>query len=557
MSGARLTLLCTIAMSAAMRLQAPLSAGDIDAATRLEVIAPFDFPVYATFAPDDAARMFILERAGRIQIVNKGEVQQEPFLDIAAQVASDYGERGLLGLAFHPQYQTNGSFYINYTNLQQQTVIARFSRGADQDHADAASEFQLLVIDQPTGFHNSGWLDFGPDGYLYVTVGDGGQPRSNAQDLSALHGKILRIDVDGGVPFTIPSDNPFVGTEFCEEIWAYGLRNPWRCSFDRVTGDLWIGDVGQLTWEEVDFQHAMSKGGENYGWPCREGNHCYQDNEFCTCETKGFVAPTYEYHHNPGFGGCVQGGFVYRGTAIPNLVGHYVFSDLFYGEIMTIKPETGEVNNIQLDAGIVHSWGQDHDGELYVVGPDGLRKLVHDADCNDNGLDDALELEMNLVQDCNANLLPDECDLALLNATDWNGSGVLDECENDCNLNNVDDTIDLADGTSLDCNGNGEPDECDVDAGAPDCNNNDVPDDCELAAGTAFDLNNTGVLDECEANGDFNGDGEVGPADLAEVLAQWGKCPVGVECITDIAPPPDGDGVIGPADLAQLLANWG
>jgi glucose/arabinose dehydrogenase len=523
-------------------------AGDADVAATLETIAPFDFPVYATYSPDDPTRIFVVERAGVIRILTERGTNDTPFLDISAQVVGNSGERGLLGLAFHPLYASNGYFYVNYTNTKLETVIARFQRSADPDLADPKSELEILTVPQLSGFHNAGWLDFGPDGYLYIALGDGGEDLNNAQDLSELYGKLLRIDIDRDPPFAVPPDNPFVGTEFCEEIWAYGLRNPWRCSFDRLTGDLWIGDVGNLAWEEVNFQPASSTGGENYGWPCMEGSHCFVNVPGCTCAGQDLVDPVYDYFHEPGFG-AVMGGFVYRGSDIPNLQGKYVFSDLYYGELMALDTVTYQVENIMVGAGIVHSWGHDFAGELYVVGPDGLRKLVHVPDCNNNGIDDVTELADQLSPDCNANQLPDACDIALLNSLDMNGNSVPDECENDCNLNGIDDAIDIAKGTSSDCNANSIPDECDLAGGALDCNGNDILDTCDIVSGKGTDDDGSGVLDQCEQLGDFNGDGAVTPIDLGTLLANWGQC----TCPQDV----NDDGSVGPFDLGTLLANWG
>ena len=245
----------------------------------------FTRPVDIVNAGD--SRLFIVEQRGIIKIIDgNGQVLSTPFLDIDARVGSQGNEQGLLGLAFHPDYANNGFFYVNYTNNSGDTRIARFKVSADNPNvADPNSEKLLLPVDQPYSNHNAGDLTFGPDGYLYFGLGDGGSggdPQNNGQTATAYLGKMLRIDVDNGDPYAIPPTNPFKDTDFyLDEIWATGLRNPWRFSFDRLTGDLWIGDVGQDAWEEIDFQPASSTGGENYGWRCYEGNHVYSMSGSC------------------------------------------------------------------------------------------------------------------------------------------------------------------------------------------------------------------------------------------------------------------------------------
>src|SRR5690349_11300457 len=240
-------------------------------------------PVSITHAGDN--RLFITEQAGRIMIYDGTRLLPEPFLDIRNLVSSG-NERGLLSLAFHPRYAQNGFFYVNYTNVSGNTVVARYSVSpADPNRANPSSAVLILGVNQPFANHNGGQMQFGPDGYLYIGLGDGGgggDPGNRAQNLNDLLGKILRIDVDSGSPYAIPASNPFVGsTNVRGEIWSYGLRNPWRFSFDRETGDLWIADVGQGTWEEIDFQPATSIGGENYGWRRMEGSHCFNPSTNC------------------------------------------------------------------------------------------------------------------------------------------------------------------------------------------------------------------------------------------------------------------------------------
>jgi len=255
---------------------------------------------------DGSGRLFVIEKVGRIRIIEDGQLLEAPFLDITDRVGSDGNEQGLLGFAFHPQYGDIGRFFVNYTDRRGDTVIARFQVTSDPNLADPASETQLLGIDQPFPNHNGGVLAFGPDGYLYAGLGDGGSqgdPNGNAQNTDVLLGKILRLDVDSADPYTVPADNPFGN-----EVWAYGFRNPWRFSFDRATGDLYIGDVGQNQWEEIDFIPAGSPGGANFGWDHREGAHEYEGGG-----PEGMIDPVAEYSHPEG--GCsVTGGYVYRGA---------------------------------------------------------------------------------------------------------------------------------------------------------------------------------------------------------------------------------------------------
>ena len=297
-------------------------------------------PVAVVNAGDD--RLFIVEQDGYIKILHtNGTVTT--FLDIHARVNSTGDEQGLLGLAFHPDYASNGYFYVNYINNSGNTRISRFSvTPGNPELADPLSESILLTITQPYSNHNGGNLEFGPDGYLYCGMGDGGSggdPGNRAQDItSQLLGKMLRIDINSGTPYGIPPSNPFVGITGDDEIWAYGLRNPWRWSFDRLTGDLWINDVGQDSYEEVDFQPASSAGGENYGWRCYEGNHEYN---FSACSpTTTFTYPIFEYTHGDPDGGYVTtGGYVYRGTAFPGLYGKYIFCDFGTGNWWTTVPD--------------------------------------------------------------------------------------------------------------------------------------------------------------------------------------------------------------------------
>ncbi|MEK7701712.1 MAG: PQQ-dependent sugar dehydrogenase [candidate division NC10 bacterium] len=321
-------------------------------------------------AGDGSGRLFIVLQTGQILIYNGGRVLARPFLDIS-NLVSCCGERGLLGLAFHPAYASNGSFYVNYTDRRGNTVVARYSVSRlSPNLANPRSATTLLTVDQPYANHNGGQLQFGPDGYLYIGLGDGGSagdPQNNAQNLGTLLGKILRVDVDGGSPYAIPPDNPFVGVEGARpEIWAYGLRNPWRFSFDRLTGDIFIGDVGQDEWEEINFQPASSAGGENYGWRLMEGGDCYDPPTGCNPE--GLVLPILEYDHSQGC--AVIGGFRYRGAQVPTLSGQYLYADYCSGLMWGAAQDDAGTwsTGVLLDAPFsVSSFGEGPDGELYVL----------------------------------------------------------------------------------------------------------------------------------------------------------------------------------------------
>jgi glucose/arabinose dehydrogenase len=257
-------------------------------------------PLYLTHAGDD--RLFIVEKGGIIRLFEGGQLIGTPFLDIRDRIISTGYEQGLLSVAFHPVYALNGYFYVNYTDPSGATIIARYQREAtNPNQANPESEQILMRIPQPFVNHNGGQLQFGPDGYLYIGMGDGGSagdPQQRGQDTTIYLGKLLRIDVDGNDPYTLPQDNPFVGmSSVRNEIWAIGLRNPWRFSFDRQTGDLFLADVGQSLWEEINFQAAGSKGGENYGWDIMEGNHCFSDSN---CDSSGLIMPVGEYTHEAG-----------------------------------------------------------------------------------------------------------------------------------------------------------------------------------------------------------------------------------------------------------------
>lgn len=322
------------------------------------------------------SRLFIVEQKGLIQILDEsGNKLPQPFLNIQSQVGSTQNEQGLLGLAFHPDYGQNGYFFINYTDNNGDTRVSRMSVKTDNpNQADPASEKILLEVAQPFSNHNGGCMKFGPDGYLYFSLGDGGSggdPYQNGQNRLVYLAKIHRIDVDNGDPYAIPPDNPFANdSDALGETWAYGLRNPWRFSFDRTAGDLWIGDVGQDLWEEINFQPASSAGGENYGWRCYEGNHAYNTSGCQSAD--GMTFPVAEFKHSNADGCSVTGGMVYRGCEFPALYGHYLFTDYCSGKIWSVIPD-GDEAWIMTELADLHnyqfsSFGENAAGELFLTG---------------------------------------------------------------------------------------------------------------------------------------------------------------------------------------------
>ncbi len=329
-------------------------------------------PLYLS-APAGDPRLFIVEQAGRIRIVESGQLLAQAFLDIRDRVASG-GEEGLLGVAFHPNYAGNGYFYVDYTHLNNArdtlyTLIERYSVSPAPDSADSASHKVILRIVQPYTNHNGGLVMFGPDGMLYIGMGDGGSggdPENRAQNRDSLLGKLLRIDVDHGDPYAIPASNPFAAGGGAPEIWALGLRNPWRYAFDRAAGLLYIADVGQNLWEEVSVAPA-AQGGLNYGWRIMEGLHCFNAT---SCSSTGLVQPVVEYGHANGC--SITGGFVYRGTRAPSLVGQYFYSDYCSGWMRSFAYANGAVTgqttwSLNVSLGNVLSFGEDSAGELYVL----------------------------------------------------------------------------------------------------------------------------------------------------------------------------------------------
>ncbi|MEW6286884.1 MAG: PQQ-dependent sugar dehydrogenase [Chloroflexota bacterium] len=313
---------------------------------------------------DGSGRLFVVEKAGRIRIIENGQLLDAPFLNIEDRVNDSSNEMGLLGLAFHPNYAQNGYFFVNYTGSGGDTFISRFQVSDDSHKADPSSEVNLLRINQPFPNHNGGTLQFGPDGYLYAGLGDGGlagDPFGNGQSLDTLLGKILRLDVDTAEPYAIPPDNPFG-----DEIWAYGLRNPWRMAFDPLTGDLYIADVGQNAWEEINYLPAASPGGVNFGWDYLEGTHAFEGDA-----PAGLTDPVAEYSHSEG--GCsVTGGYVYRG-AMPEWDGIYLYGDYCTGFIWGLMRLDGAwQTQVLFDTDVnITSFGQDKNGEVYLLADGG------------------------------------------------------------------------------------------------------------------------------------------------------------------------------------------
>jgi len=351
-----------------------ISAGSCQELQIKGTLVPFatglSHPVCIANAGD--SRLFVVDEQGYIVIVNSdGNVNPINFLDIHERVTYG-GERGLLGLAFHPQYATNGYFYVNYIGAGDSTHISRFSvNPGNPETADPSSEFKLMTIYQPFGNHNGGCLCFGPDGYLYIGMGDGGSagdPGNRAQNPMEYLGKMLRIDVNQGNPYAIPQSNPFSGSlSALNEIWALGLRNPWRFSFDRLSGDLWIGDVGQNVTEEIDMQPAASTGGENYGWRCYEGNQPY-DSSGCV-PSSSLIFPVFAYPH--GDECSVTGGYVYRGTPLSLWYGYYFFADYCSDRIWTLHNVSGNWTKEdfgQFTGNNFSTFGEDVYGQLYVAG---------------------------------------------------------------------------------------------------------------------------------------------------------------------------------------------
>ncbi|MEX0877018.1 MAG: PQQ-dependent sugar dehydrogenase [Phycisphaerales bacterium] len=415
------------------------------------VVSGIDRPVFMTHAGDGSGRTFIIEQEGAIRIVDAaGDLLPTPFMDIdGTVVGGDSGgnEQGLLGLAFHPDYATNGKFYVNYTGSGGDTRIAEYQVSAgDPNIADVGSARLVMFYDQPFSNHNGGWVGFGPDGYLYISAGDGGSandPGNRASTLSNYLGKLHRVDVDGDDDFpgdnnhnyAIPDDNPFVDdSSALDSIWAYGLRNPWRTSFDRETGDLWIADVGQFSREEVNFAPAGDEGGQHYGWRCREG---FNATGLACGSTSGFTDPVHDYGH--GANGCsITGGYAYRGCELgDDFDGLYFFSDYCSGRIWTLDPSTGFDDTLQFSSGFsVSSFGETEDGELLVADlfQGRVYKIVNPSnpDDNGNGIPDSCETvcEPDLTGDGNLDFFDISAFLTAFSgmepAGDYNDDGLYD-----------------------------------------------------------------------------------------------------------------------------------
>lgn len=429
-------------------------------------------PVGVTNAGDGSGRLFVIQQAGQIVVFNAGQVLPAPFLNISSRVSSG-GERGLLGLTFHPNYESNGFFYVHYSDLNGDTVIARYSvSAADPNVANPNSEVILLRVDQPFPNHNGGHIQFGPDGFLYIALGDGGSsndPRNNAQNLESLLGKILRIDVNGPAPYGIPPGNPFAGSlPGRDEIWHYGLRNPWRFSFDSMSGDMFIGDAGQNAREEINFQPA-GVGGLNFGWRVMEGTRCNVPESNLGCNDPRFIPPIIEYpRESPNC--AVIGGVRYRGAGVPALAGLYVYADYCSGRIWFAEPQApggGWQSILFLDgrAGIA-AVGESETGELYLVNADTgtLHRFEADADRDD-----------------------------------------VADAQDNCTL--------LANGDQRDTDGDHFGNACD-----PDLNNDEIINLADLARMKAVFLSN-------DEHADLDGDGTVNFADLTILKAMFLRPP--------------------------------
>lgn len=387
---ARLRLATTLLSLTALLLPTPASAlAPARVHLRLvPLVSGLSSPLLVTHAGDGSDRLFVVEQTGTVRIVKDGTLVATPFVDVSRLITSG-GERGLLGLAFHPSYRTNGTLYLSYTDRRGSSVIREYRVSSDPDRVDTGTGVTLLAVKQPYANHNGGHIAFGPDGLLYIGLGDGGSsgdPGNRAQNRDSLLGKILRIDVNrrtGSLRYGIPPTNPFVGRAGADQVWAYGLRNPWRFSFDRVTGDLWIGDVGQGDWEEVDRALAVrgrnAGRGLNFGWRAMEGAHCYRP--ATGCSRTGKTLPLTEYGH--GGGRCsITGGYVYRGRTYPDLAGAYLFGDYCSGEIWYVSrgADRGVRPTRALDTReSITSFGEDEAGELYLTSAGGTVFRVTDS----------------------------------------------------------------------------------------------------------------------------------------------------------------------------------
>lgn len=424
---ARASLSAALPVVALLGVLCPLGttqSSSVPLATEL-IVGGLQDPVWLTTPPGDSSRLYVLEQTtGRVQIVENGEVALLPFLDLSADLTVS-GEEGLLSLAFHPDYDVNRRVFVYWNDATSDAVLKEFEALPDGTGVIPGSEVELLRIPKPFPQHNGSFLAFGPDRMLYLSIGDGGgasDPFQNSQDLSTLLGTVLRLDVDGGVPYAIPPDNPFVDVPGARgEIWHYGLRNPWRGSFDSQAGTLWIGDVGQVTREEVNFVPA-GVGGVNFGWPCAEGVLVTGQ---CSEPPPGLSMPFYDYDHNDGC--AVLGGYVYRGDAIPSLKGTYLFGDYCTSRVWSLKYDGQDITEFAdrstellggLGFDLLSSFGEDSDGELYILRyfTGEVLKIVGApelADCDNNGIPDPDQVANGTSFDINGNGLLDSCELLL------------------------------------------------------------------------------------------------------------------------------------------------
>ena len=414
---------------AAAGMVASLAHAQVDVRTEV-FLTGLDEPTALVHAPGDYNRVFVTEKDGAIRVVRDGVLLPTPFLDIDPLISS-FGERGLIGIAISPEFDSDGWVFVHYSNNAGDTVIARYTvSDTNPDVADPDSGVILLTQDQPFSNHNGGWIGFGPnDNHLYIALGDGGSggdPLGNGQRLTTLLGKMLRIDVlgtpDPGKRYAIPADNPFVGTGNSEEIWAYGLRNHYRNDFDPQNGDLYIADVGQGAREEVNYQSGDSAGGENYGWKCREGDRCFSTSLPCpsSCDPSPFVEPVIIYDHSAAGGCSITGGQVYRGCQIDDLPGTYFYADYCSARVWSIRMVDGAVTEFTERTsqfggiGSIISFGRDAYGEMYVLSQGGTIRKV---------------MPVDPIVDCDGDLVSDACEIAVGAEADVNGDGILDKCQ--------------------------------------------------------------------------------------------------------------------------------
>lgn len=608
-------LIAGVALGALGCVAAPASAQVFDT---LRVASALEWPLFVTHAPGEPYYIYITLKRGRIIRQDLRTGAQTDFINLDSVIVNPTGvsdERGLLGLAFHPNYATNGYFFVYYVSNASTNIVARYRR-LSPGVGDPASGQTMITISDPFTNHNGGWMGFKPgdtQGYLYFVDGDGGSgndPNQNGQNLNTLLGKMCRIDVDGldnipgngddGVTFyTNPPTNPFVGIAGNDEIWAYGLRNPWRNSFDRLNGALYIADVGQNAIEEINFQSTSSAGGQNYGWRCYEGNN---NTGLCGSLPPGVTFPFHTYDHGQGV--SISGGYVYRGCTIPALYGLYFFSDFgtarvwTYGGTSATANPTGPLTDRTADASppigggsiaSVASFGEDAFGELYIIRHSTTAGEVFRfvppgnviTDCNGNNVSDCAELSIGAAADCNANNLIDTCEIAGNPALDCDADTQLDSCQIaanpalDCDGNTQLDSCQIAANPALDCDGNLQLDSCQIAANpaldcdgntqldscqiaanpALDCDANTQLDSCEIAANPFLDCNSTSFLDACEmCQGDADNDGDIDFSDITAELSTFGA--VYTPCLVGFG---DGDknGSVNFADITATLSQFG